>query len=264
VAVCSVLFLAGLFFLITFEFLDSSIKSERDFKAKLDVELLAVLPSVPQAHNTFPGEEDSALVEEFRIVAQQLRTRLPEKGTSILVVSAEENEGKTMVTTNLACCFGRTDERVLMVDAQVRNIKTNFSIKDFVLHEKESEILGLGDYLSFRAQNSNEIIYPTSLARVAAIPRIGEAVIPDLINSNRMKELFDQISRDYSITLVDSPPVTGFVDADILCTHVSAVLLIVRSRKTRLSSIKKAIKRIRDTKTPIIGAILTDVDKAFS
>lgn len=263
-SVSSAIFLTCLLLLVALEFIDTSIKSERDFKAKLDIELLGVLPSVSEAQNIFPGQEDSALVEEFRIIAQQLRTRLPENGTSILVASAEANEGRTMVTTNLACCFGRTDERVLMVDAQVRSIETKNSIKDFVIAEQDSEMMGLGDYLSFRAQNSGEIVYPTSMARVAGIPRIGEAVIPDLINSNRMKELFTQISQDFSIILVDSPPVTGFVDADILCTHTNAVLLVVRSRKTKLNAIKKAIKRIRDTKTPIIGAILTDVDKVFS
>ncbi|MFZ5949930.1 MAG: polysaccharide biosynthesis tyrosine autokinase [Candidatus Rifleibacteriota bacterium] len=263
ISVTSILFFAGLMLLIGLEFLDTSIKSERDCLAKLDLELLGVLSSVSPSHTTFPGEKDSVLVEQFRIIAQQLRTRLPDKGTTILVVSAEECEGRTMVTTNLACCFGRTDERVLMIDAQVRNIETNTSIKDFILTTKDQALRGLGDYLSFRAQNTDEIVFPTSMARVSAIPRVGEAVIPDLINSNRMKELLNQICNEFSIILVDSPPVTGFVDADILCTHATAVLLIIRSRKTQLSAIKKAIKRIRDTRTPIIGVILTDVNKIY-
>lgn len=260
-AIFSVFFIG----LLAFELLDTRIRSEKDLQVKLKLKVLGTLPIIhPEQGSIFPGENESALIESFRIISRQIRSVVPQKGGKILIVSAENHEGRTMVATNLASCYGRTDERVLLIDAQVRKIDSEFSVKDLITKgSTEGNVKGLGEYLSFAASSAKEVISPTVLPGVSCIPRIGAAIIPDLLASHRMSEFIKELSVTYSIILLDSPPVIKYVDADILCSSADAIVFVVKSNQTRLSSLKKALERLEQTGTPIIGTILTNVDKVY-
>lgn len=254
--------LAGL---LLFELVNTSVRSEKDLELKLGLKVLGVIPAWEgDRKELFPFSGNSAFIEEFRIIAKQIRSNLAGKGARLLVVSADDNEGKTMVASNLANCFGRTDEKVLLIDAQVREVDTAISLIDFIsAGQRSAELSGLGEYLSFKAEGVEEIIAPTLLPRVSCIPRAGHAVIPDLLNSNRMKELLEKLSTEYSMIIIDSPAVLKYVDADILATMADAVLMVVRSGRCSKGNLVKAARRLEQAKTQIIGAILTDVNKIY-
>jgi len=251
--------------LLLTELLNTSIRSEKDLELKLGLKVLGVLTTFAGDNkDLFPISEKPAFIEEFRIIANQIRSELSGKGARLLVVSADAEEGKTMVASNIANCLGRTDEKILLLDAQVREVVTGVSIIDFIEPAaKSSGVAGLGEYLSFKTAEVNEIIFPTIMPRVSCIPRAGSAVIPDLLNSNRMRELVEELSSDYSLIIIDSPAMLKFVDADILATMADAVLFVVRSGICRKSDLLKALQRLEKTKTPVIGAILTDVNQVY-
>ncbi len=256
----------ALFFmgLMLVEILNTSVRSEKDLELKLGLKVIGVIPTYSgDARNLYPIVESPAFIEEFRIIANQLRTALPGKGVRLLVVSADLSEGKTMVASNLANCLGRTDEKVLLLDAQVREVQEDFSISRFITADHSSKLAGLGEYLSFKATSHDEIVSPTSLPRVSCIPRAGTAVIPDLLNSNLMKELLVKLSAEYSMIIIDSPSILRYVDADILATMTDAVIFVVRSGKCSKGSLQKALKRLEQAKTPVIGAVLTDVNEVY-
>lgn len=249
--------------IILVELLDTSVRSENDLELKLKLKVLGTLPKVdfPPADLYPSNNKEPAFIEEFRIIAQQVRRITEKKGAKLLVVSADTDEGKTLAATNIANCLGRTDEKVLIIDAQVRDVKESFSL-DRLLAPGEDQP-GLGDYLSFKATEASEIITHSFLARVSCIPRGTAAVIPDLLNSNRMKQLLNEVASDYSIVIIDSPAILKYVDADILASMADAAIMVVKSKKCGKSQLIKALERLQQTKIPVIGAILTDVNKVF-
>lgn len=139
---------------------------------------------------------------------------------------------------------------------------TRLILRDLI-PDGEQNLKGLGEYLSFQADQLDEITWPTVLSGVECLPHIGRAVIPELLGSNRMRELMDEISGKYSIVLIDGPPVLPYVDSELLAQRCDVALFVVRSQWCQIGMVQKAIDRLKKTGAPIIGIILNDVDALY-
>ena len=179
-----------------------------------------------------------------------------------MIVSVNPGEGKTMIATNLAAALGRQDERVLLLDAQARAQESERNFR-YLITEKEKPIIGLGEYLSFQAESVKDIIWPTTLPGVECIPHVSEAVIPDVLASNRMQEMLEALSKDFSIIIMDAPAADKYVDAELVASMSDAILIVVQSRACPNSGLKRAIERLQETDVPIIGFILNNVDRFY-
>lgn len=252
----------GMMLILLLEITDTSIRSGHDLTAKLGIPVLTVLPHDTSGRDLFPGEADSPFMERFRILAHRVRAAVPKPGAIILVVSARHGEGRTLVASSIAACLGRMDERVLVLDAQVRDIRTDVDLKRFLPGDRVITN-GLGEYLSFNVSEAAEAVVPSNLPGVSCVPRVGAAVIPDLLASNRMKEMLAELRKTYSVLIIDAPPIMPYVDADVLAKQADAAILVVKSRFCRAGIMKKAVKRIEDTGLPILGAVFTGYHKIF-
>ncbi|MBF0544902.1 MAG: hypothetical protein HQM08_10735 [Candidatus Riflebacteria bacterium] len=260
ITVIGTFFTLAVFLLI--EILNPTIRSPSEFIAKLPLKLLLTLSFHSDPREVLPAENDSVFVEEFRKITHSIRLMKPERGVKILLVSALDGEGKTSCAINLATCFGRTDERVLLIDGMIRDIKTENDIASLAEFEGK-EPMGLGEYLSFKAVEWSEAIWTTKFPGVSCMPRVGTAVIPELLGSNRMKELFSQLSKTFSVVLIDPPAVLSFVDAEIISKNCDCAIFVMKAGKTTLKQANKAIEAIQKTGIPIIGAILNQVSPVF-
>jgi polysaccharide biosynthesis transport protein len=251
----------GVILILGLELSDTRIKAGAEVSLKLNLPLLGVFPKLP-SDMVFPRKGETELVEPARIMARHVRRASPKRGTRILVVGAKHGEGTTSAAANLAICFGRQDERVLLVDAQVRDVEPDHELKDLV-NEGEDQVKGLGEYLSFEVDDTEDIIWATQIPGVECIPRIGEAVIPDLVGSNRMRELLEDVSERFSIVLIDTPPVLPYVDAEVLAQWADAIIFVVKSRSERVGTIREAIERLKVAQLPIIGVVLNGVESLY-
>lgn len=244
------------------ELLDTTVKTGAELQHKFDLPVLGAVPKQKNPQELFPDARHFPLIELFRIVSRHVRHEIPERGARVLITSAERWEGKTFVTTNLAACLGRQDERVLVMDAQVRSVPSQHDLR-YLISEKEKALRGLTDYLTFAADTPDEIVWPTEFAGVECIPRMEEAAAPDLLASMRMKQLLNQLSERFSLILIDGPPMGGFVDAELVAQWCDAVILVVRSRFCSSSVLKDAVTRMKNSEVPVIGFIINDVDKLY-
>ena len=252
----------GFTLILGLELMDTTIKSGAELAQKFSLPVIGVIPNIKDAKILFPDGADFSLVEEFRIIVRRLRHIVPKRGAKIMIVSIHSGEGRTMVTANIAAALGRQDERALILDAQVRADKSERTLS-YLIAEKEKPILGIGEYLSFQAENMEEIIWPTTLPGVECAPHVGDAVIPDVLASNRMKEMLEKMSEDFSVVLIDSPPADRYVDAELIAERSDAILFVVRSRVCPGSALKRGIERFKEFDIPVIGFILNDVDRLY-
>jgi Mrp family chromosome partitioning ATPase/uncharacterized protein involved in exopolysaccharide biosynthesis len=252
----------GFTIVLGLELFDTTIKSGAELSQQYSLPVLGVLPHMKDTGKLFPDDSDFALIEPFRIISHRLLTHVPQMGARIMIVSAQAGEGKTMVAANLAAVLGRQDRRVLLVDAQVRAEESDRDLR-YLISEKDQPLLGLGEYLSFQADNVRDIIWPTVLPGVECIPHVEQAVIPDLLASNRMREMLEETSQSFSMIMIDSPAANPYVDAELVAGLSDAIIFVVRSRTCPASLLKKEIERISGSGAPIIGFILNDVDKLY-
>jgi len=258
----SVLLLVGL------ELMNFTIKSAGELALRVPYPVLNVLPRRQNTARILPGVRESVFIEEFRTMALTVRRMLPGKGARLMLVGARHGEGVTTVTANLAACLGRLDERVMVLDAQVREDSdqrkshTHADLR-LLLSAPEQATRGLGEYLSFAAMDVNEISSSTVLPGVECIPRVGKAIIPDLLKSHRMSELLQELSQRFSIVLVDTPPVNIYVDAQNLVSNVDGIIFVVRAQQDTYFAVRKAIQKLVEFGTPIIGTVLINVDPIY-
>ncbi|MDD3472246.1 MAG: hypothetical protein PHS86_05655 [Syntrophaceae bacterium] len=244
------------------ELMDTTIKSAAELSAKFSRPILGTIPKFKGSSELFPTESKFPLIEMFRMIVLNVRREVPKRGAVVMLTSAERWEGKTFVAANLGACLGRQDERVLLMDAEIRTPPSEIDLR-YMIPEKDKPITGLGEWLSFEALSADEIIWPTELPGVECIPRIEASVTPDLLGSSRMKELIEGLSERFGIILIDGPPVASLVDAELLAQWCDAIIFVVRSRMCPSSKLKKSVERITSTGTPIAGFILNDVDQLY-
>lgn len=278
--------------------LDITIKTEYEAEVRLSLPCLSGFPDVANAKPLLPNGMTPQFIETFRILARTLRARTPKKGGRLMFVSSGHDEGTTFLAANVAAIFGRTDENVLIIDAQVRPVtpqRVTIKPKRFnlmhrclhfwssgirytpqsnrlelhdLLHEAErakpaESELGLGDFLSFKAATIDEIVRTTRLPNVDCIPRFGTAVVPDMLGTKRMKELLEEASNRYTLIIVDAPPVLHYVDAEALSGLVDGVVFVVRANHGYFPALKSVLNRLNAQGVPIIGTIVNRIQPAY-
>lgn len=254
--------------------LNFTILSRAECELRTGMPVLAEVPVLPRGQSPFTAEGVSVHHEEYRRLHLLLRKRFPEPG-AILVVSAPENGcGVSSVVAGLAAAAGRADERVLVIDAHLRaergDADAGASCKDVhqsVLGGKPgtggASRPGLGEYLSFHADQPEEVAMHTEFSGVTFIPCGKSVVMVDMIGSKRMAELLGALSRKYSLILLDTAPVAQSSDAVILANQADAVLLVARAGQTTFFTLRNAAARLAAAEKPLAGVVLNGVLKDY-
>jgi capsular exopolysaccharide synthesis family protein len=266
VVIAFLVFLLGFVIILISIITDTRIKSSADAKQKLNMAVIGAFPYQRNTASLTPTERDeSSQIELYRILARPLRLKYPKPGATILVTSTAKGEGKSTTVINLATVFGRQDEHVLVIDAQIRYTEKpspfhTYCIKDSLgTHHK-----GLGEYLSYKVASWEEIISQTVLPGVDIILKNEEAIIPDLLQSARMSELMQELKQQYSIIIVEGAPVGECVDSEILTNYSDTILFVTACDMLRPTVIQKALTRIKNTNIPLEGVILTKIRSVYA
>ncbi len=169
----------------------------------------------------------------------------------IAITSANPGEGKTTTTLNLAIAFAQTGARVLAIDGDLRKPRMH----RYVGIKKD---IGLSSVLS------QQITFEKAVIKNA---RPGLDVLPsgelppnpaELLSSEVMRELIEEISKDYDYIFFDTPPVTVVTDAAALSTLVDGIILIVRQNYTDHESLSSAVNLLNISGTKLLGFFIND------
>jgi len=265
--------LLGTMVIVLFELADTRIVSVAEAELRLSMEVLAEIPHCQNPEDLLPDLSESTVFERFRTLALIVRKAVPERGARVLIASAKPSEGKSVVAANLAAVWGRQDERVLFIDAQVREQDATSLVDGLLIdrskkatHENDvatPAIPGLNEYLSFQNEELAEITQPARFPGVDVVIRGSTQVVPDVLATNRMRELLDLASEQYTIVVIEASATLNFADAALLSRWCNACLFVVRSRTTRSSALVRALDLLRIEEMLMVGTILDDVQPIF-
>lgn len=189
-------------------------------------------------------EVDSERSAVYRI----LRHRLVEHGNprTIVISSAERREGKTTLAVNLALAlaeYGRA--RVLLIEGNLRQpaLARTFGFKPPSC---------LIEQIARHRDRSDE---PWVLAQVAC-PWLHVLAVdptkfrqPQVIDGPAFENGLYQLQQvQYDYLLIDTPPVLGNADVNLLQDSADAVLLTAWSRKTSGKMLRRAIDQLTPSK----------------
>lgn len=193
----------------------------------------------------------NVVADQLKILRTRILTYLKEAGgNSLLVVSANSGEGRTVTAINLAIALSQQiDGTVLLVDADLRQPSIH-RLLGFDIDK------GLSDYLRGKADIHDLMINP-GMPRMVVLP--GGKPLPnssELLGSPRMEFLVRELKERYAdrFIIFDSSPLLTSADPLVLSPFIDGILIVVEAEKTTKEDLKSAMELLRGK--PVIGMVL--------
>lgn len=191
---------------------------------------------------------DSSVTDQYRSLRARIQSiRRAHPIRSLVLISAAPGEGKTTSAINLALSFGLERERTTcLVDADLRNPSVHHALS-------QPATCGLAEILEADAKLEDALIAVPdtrlSVLTVRALPSNPS----ELLGSQRMVALMDELHSRFDTVIVDSPPILGLPDATELIGVCDAALLVVAAGATPRHDIEVALEQVEAAK--VIGTI---------
>ena len=197
----------------------------------------------------------SAVAESYRRIRTNLQFARPDKALhSIAISSAEKGEGKSTTSANLAIALASAGKNTLLVDADLRRPRAH---KIFGLDREP----GLSHLLY--DDEINVDAFATDIDALWVLPA-GETVPnpAELLSSQRMRDLIDNLKDDFDYVLFDTPPVLLFSDALGLASRCDGTILIASAKTTDGRAFDHAVDLLGDVEADLLGAVLNRYDSS--
>ncbi len=193
--------------------------------------------------------------EAIRTLRTNLQFSLIDNSKVIMVTSSIPGEGKSFVSANLAAAFSMVDKKVLLIDCDLRKGRQSkvFGIKG----EKGLSILLLED-----VKNYKKYIYKTNIENLFVLPN---GIVPpnpsELLGSDKMKILMDELKKDYDIIILDSPPVSAVADALVLTNITDKIIIVCAHNKTPIDLLSDTKKSLESVNNKIAGVVINKIKR---
>jgi capsular exopolysaccharide synthesis family protein len=240
----------GIGFAFFVEYLDTSFKAIDEVEQTLGASVIGI---IPQNVGYLKDDPTAAYAEAYRVLRTNvLFGRKNETMNTITVVSGGAAEGKSTTIMNLATVFAQNDNRVLLVDSDLRRPSLHRILG-------VSNAIGLTSYL-LKQKTLEETILVSPIKGLDFLPS-GKLASTSMgiLNSTRMKEFFDEVRTRYDYVFFDSPPIMGVSDASVLASLVDMVVLVVQHRKYPQSMTLRAKQTVEKVGGNLLGIVLNNI-----
>ncbi|WP_426483835.1 polysaccharide biosynthesis tyrosine autokinase [Flavobacterium sp. 2] len=184
----------------------------------------------------------SALSEAFRAIRSSLQFLYKKRQVSgsktLMITSSISGEGKTFCSINIATVFALSEKKTVIVGLDLRKPRL---ADEFNLTTQT----GVVNYL-IRQNNLSEITNSTEVPNLDVI--LSGPIPPnpsELILSEAMGELIEELKNKYDYIILDTPPVGLVSDALELSQYSDVTLYIVRQNYTKKDMITLLNTRVK-------------------
>ena len=250
----------------------------REYSRLTDIPVLVGLPYTGRKLTRQAGIADQMEHEGYETLAATIALTLPpDRKHILLVTSAMDGEGKTTVTARLGRALARAGHRTLLVSADTRRAS---------LHEQlhVAPVPGLVEMLEEHERGKDhtaELLLREVLGRyqmVSSVFRSRQHALPDIIPSGHKPQNPAQLlstdglgkvmkgiaELDYSYVILDTPPLLGVADTQILAQHVDQIVVVARLDRITTDKVQDAREMLARLQVPVIGAVVIGVREEVS
>jgi Mrp family chromosome partitioning ATPase len=205
------------------------------------------------------GETRADAPAALRVLRHRLELRRSEGIWTFGVTSARDGEGKSTLAAQLALVLSEAQRaRVLLVEASLERPTL-------------ARLLGfqVPDGLAFSVQISRRMrggaepwaVLALGPALHALVESDAQPGYPGALYAPPFRQAIDRLGRAYEWVIVDAPSVLGSGDANVVEEVVDGMIVVARSRKSRGTDLRAAMKQLGARKA--VGVVMWDAAPAL-
>ncbi len=196
----------------------------------------------------------SLISEGFRTLRTNLQfSTVDEELKTIAVVSSMQGEGKSFISSNLACAFAQAGEKVLLIDCDMRRGRLH---KVFNVSNHD----GFSNLLISDIRDYEQYIQKTEIKNLSIIPMGAVPPNPaELLASSKNEKLMEIFKEHFDIIIYDCVPVTGLTDSLIMSKLVDKTVIVAASKMTPLELLQNTKKSLLNVGANVAGVVFNRV-----
>ena len=263
-----IIFLAALLLGVLVPFIIIYVKNLLDTKihTRKDIEELTTVPFIGDVPHSETNEKivignDSrtSTAEAFRLIRTNLDFMLPTKenelGKTIFITSTTSGEGKSFISINLSAALSLSNKKVLLLGMDLRAPKVTEYLG---IPERK----GITNFITNDKLTLSDIKF--TIPEIPNLDIISSGVIPpnpaELLLTGKIKELFDEVKKDYDYIIVDTAPVNLVTDTLLIAKHADLFLYVSRANYLDKRMLNVAQTLYNEKKLPNMAIVLNDTD----
>ena len=165
--------------------------------------------------------------------------------------------GKSFVSTNLAAICAQGGQKVLLIDADMRK----GLIHRYFDGQGEQ---GVSDYLVNKIP-LDKLVRRTEQKGLHYVSRGTSPPNPsELLMSRRFSSFLEEMSEQYDLVIIDTPPVLAVTDAAVVGRQVGTTLMIARFRENHTNEVERSKQQLEGAGVTVKGCILNAVGQIAS
>ena len=255
--------LAGLALAFVRNSLRPGIKDPSDIEQHTGLHVFATLPhsdiqvqqakaikdKVAGSHVLAVVAAQDPVVESLRSLRTALQFAMLDAANNIMLITGPTpGIGKSFTSVNFAAVMGAANKKVLLIDADLRRGHLN-------------QYFGQGRERGLSEVVSGSVPLADALRRNVApnVDFLATGILPpnpaELLMTPATQALVKQLSSQYDLVIIDTPPVLAASDTAILAPLAGAVFMVARAEITSLGELQESAKRLLQSGVQTRGVI---------
>jgi polysaccharide biosynthesis transport protein len=201
-----------------------------------------------------PSSRFAESIRSIRFAIDLDPTKAPSKVVGL--TSTLPNEGKSTIAASLAQLLANSGKRVIVVDCDLRNPSLSANLTP-------DAGAGIIDVL-LGARSLEDTIWTDTATSLDFLPGTGKRAprsnTSDILCTEQMKKLFEQLRATYDYVIVDLPPLAPIVDVRATTPLIDSFILVVEWGRTSTDVVEHALNTAPNIYNALLGVVLNKTD----
>lgn len=244
----------GVAWIMIYAILRKTIRTKEDIRNILNQHCIGILPQVIFKKYRRQINTDiiltnpligSGFMESLRLLRTSVQNSLNDGEKTVIITSTAPNEGKSIVATNLAAIFAKSEKKVLVIDCDLRNSGIAIALKNEELKTVRTD-----------KESKYSISHVESLDFDLLTFDSSPALLQRVIRTSGINDMLNRLKEEYDLILIDTPPCGVISDASIIACAADAILYVIRQDAVMQNTIRSGINMLLETDARFLGCIL--------